>query len=235
MEPSHCIKMDHHHYYYVCVFFSPTPESVRNTPSTDSMPAASAQTCCADHQESESATGSYLPTTQEEEAGPNLPTAHVRPSHPLKSFAVPAVPPTGAAYDPTLPSTPLLSQPSEYWGIKMTYKAGEAERFSRNKSSCIMWNWRGEELFLWICFFPILSPFPHKQLSQLGARLTGGFINAKSFLYFLVNFQLVAIPLLPWRPPRSAPWGEVGLPCPSWFQVLLKCTKAHGCSKSRKV
>nr|XP_028562401.1 neogenin [Podarcis muralis] len=85
-------------------------ESVRNTPSTDTMPASSSQTCCADHQEPESATGSYLPSTQEEETSQSLPTAHVRPSHPLKSFAVPAVPPTGANYDPALPSTPLLSQ-----------------------------------------------------------------------------------------------------------------------------
>ncbi|XP_007439920.1 neogenin [Python bivittatus] len=85
-------------------------ESVRNTPSTDTMPASSSQTCCADHQEPESASGSYLPSTQEEETNQNLPTAHVRPSHPLKSFAVPAVPPTGSTYDPALPSTPLLSQ-----------------------------------------------------------------------------------------------------------------------------
>nr|XP_060611238.1 neogenin isoform X7 [Anolis sagrei ordinatus] len=85
-------------------------ESIRNTPSTDTMPASSSQTCCAEHPEPESAAGPYLPGTQEEEAGPNLPTAHVRPSHPLKSFAVPAVPPSGATYDPALPSTPLLSQ-----------------------------------------------------------------------------------------------------------------------------
>ncbi|CAI5793018.1 neogenin isoform X1 [Podarcis lilfordi] len=88
----------------------PPQQSVRNTPSTDTMPASSSQTCCADHQEPESATGSYLPSTQEEETSQSLPTAHVRPSHPLKSFAVPAVPPTGATYDPALPSTPLLSQ-----------------------------------------------------------------------------------------------------------------------------
>ncbi|XP_060115770.1 neogenin isoform X11 [Heteronotia binoei] len=88
----------------------PPQQSVRNTPSTDTMPASSSQTCCTDHQEPESATGPYLPSTQEEEPGQNLPTAHVRPSHPLKSFAVPAVPPTGATYDPALPSTPLLSQ-----------------------------------------------------------------------------------------------------------------------------
>uniref|UniRef100_A0A8C3H9Y5 Neogenin n=1 Tax=Chrysemys picta bellii TaxID=8478 RepID=A0A8C3H9Y5_CHRPI len=85
-------------------------ESVRNTPSTDTMPASSSQTCCADHQEPESATASYLANAQEEDSGQSLPTAHVRPSHPLKSFAVPAVPPTGSAYDPALPSTPLLTQ-----------------------------------------------------------------------------------------------------------------------------
>lgn len=87
-------------------------ESVRNTPSTDTMPASSSQTCCADHQDPEGATSSsYLASSQEEDSGQGLPTAHVRPSHPLKSFAVPAVPPPGPpTYDPALPSTPLLSQ-----------------------------------------------------------------------------------------------------------------------------
>ncbi|KAM6257696.1 neogenin isoform 1-T1 [Porphyrio hochstetteri] len=84
-------------------------ESVRNTPSTDTMPAASSQTC-ADHQDPESSAGSYLANAQEEDSAQSLPTAHVRPSHPLKSFAVPAVPPAGATYDPALPSTPLLTQ-----------------------------------------------------------------------------------------------------------------------------
>uniref|UniRef100_A0A4W2H7H6 Neogenin n=1 Tax=Bos indicus x Bos taurus TaxID=30522 RepID=A0A4W2H7H6_BOBOX len=87
-------------------------ESVRNTPSTDTMPASSSQTCCTDHQDPEGATSSsYLASSQEEDSGQSLPTAHVRPSHPLKSFAVPAIPPTGPpTYDPALPSTPLLSQ-----------------------------------------------------------------------------------------------------------------------------
>uniref|UniRef100_A0A8C3FP35 Neogenin n=1 Tax=Chrysemys picta bellii TaxID=8478 RepID=A0A8C3FP35_CHRPI len=98
---SHC---EYPHFYFSIV------ESVRNTPSTDTMPASSSQTCCADHQEPESATASYLANAQEEDSGQSLPTAHVRPSHPLKSFAVPAVPPTGSAYDPALPSTPLLTQ-----------------------------------------------------------------------------------------------------------------------------
>uniref|UniRef100_A0A8C1SSM7 Neogenin 1 n=1 Tax=Cyprinus carpio TaxID=7962 RepID=A0A8C1SSM7_CYPCA len=51
---------------------------------------------------------------EEEPPSINPPTAHVRPTHPLKSFAVPAItvsahnPPT---YETALPSTPLLAQP----------------------------------------------------------------------------------------------------------------------------
>ncbi|XP_053783470.1 neogenin isoform X8 [Desmodus rotundus] len=90
----------------------PPQQSVRNTPSTDTMPASSSQTCCTDHPDPEGATSSsYLASSQEEDSGQSLPTAHVRPSHPLKSFAVPAIPPPGPpTYDPALPSTPLLSQ-----------------------------------------------------------------------------------------------------------------------------
>ncbi|XP_071425084.1 neogenin isoform X5 [Pithys albifrons albifrons] len=84
-------------------------ESVRNTPSTDTLPAASAPPG-TDHQDPEGSTGSYLGSAQEEDPAQGLPTAHVRPSHPLKSFAVPAVPPAGPSYDPALPSTPLLTQ-----------------------------------------------------------------------------------------------------------------------------
>ncbi|NWT04412.1 NEO1 protein, partial [Mionectes macconnelli] len=84
-------------------------ESVRNTPSTDTLPAPSAPPG-TDHQDTEGSTGSYLGSAQEEDPAQGLPTAHVRPSHPLKSFAVPAVPPAGASYDPSLPSTPLLTQ-----------------------------------------------------------------------------------------------------------------------------
>lgn len=89
-------------------------ESVRNTPSSDTMPASSSQPC-ADHQDPDSSSGAYLGSAQEEDAAQSLPTAHVRPSHPLKSFAVPAVPAAGSAYDPALPSTPLLTQQGE-WG-----------------------------------------------------------------------------------------------------------------------
>ncbi|XP_015494375.1 neogenin isoform X7 [Parus major] len=81
----------------------PPQQSVRNTPSTDTMPAASAVPS-AELPEPE---GPFL-AAEEEPQGP--PTAHVRPSHPLKSFAVPAVPPSGGPFDPALPSTPLLTQ-----------------------------------------------------------------------------------------------------------------------------
>uniref|UniRef100_A0A452IJ24 Fibronectin type-III domain-containing protein n=1 Tax=Gopherus agassizii TaxID=38772 RepID=A0A452IJ24_9SAUR len=114
-HPIHSLDNPHHHFHSGSLphFYFPIVESVRNTPSTDTMPASSSQTCCADHQEPESATASYLANAQEEDSGQSLPTAHVRPSHPLKSFAVPAVPPTGSTYDPALPSTPLLTQQGE--------------------------------------------------------------------------------------------------------------------------
>ncbi|NWW52335.1 NEO1 protein, partial [Pedionomus torquatus] len=132
-HPIHSLDNPHHHFHsgnlasptrsYLHHQVSPWPmgtsmshsdranstESVRNTPSTDTMPVSSAQPC-ADHQDAESAAGSFLASAQEEDSSQNLPTAHVRPSHPLKSFAVPAVPAAGASYDPALPSTPLLTQ-----------------------------------------------------------------------------------------------------------------------------
>uniref|UniRef100_A0A3B1KGJ5 Neogenin 1a n=1 Tax=Astyanax mexicanus TaxID=7994 RepID=A0A3B1KGJ5_ASTMX len=83
-------------------------ESVRNTPSTDLLPASAQQSCTTDHSETDV---SYHSSAAEEESGYNPPTAHVRPTHPLKSFAVPAVPPHGTPYEGVaLPSTPLLSQ-----------------------------------------------------------------------------------------------------------------------------
>uniref|UniRef100_A0A8D2JAX4 Neogenin n=1 Tax=Varanus komodoensis TaxID=61221 RepID=A0A8D2JAX4_VARKO len=111
-HPIHSLDNPHHHFHSGSLA-SPTCSHLHHQASprpVGSSVSHSDRTCCAEHQESEGATGSYLPSTQEEEAGQNLPTAHVRPSHPLKSFAVPAIPPAGAAYDPALPSTPLLSQ-----------------------------------------------------------------------------------------------------------------------------
>uniref|UniRef100_A0A670ZA96 Neogenin n=1 Tax=Pseudonaja textilis TaxID=8673 RepID=A0A670ZA96_PSETE len=120
-HPIHSLDNPHHHFHSGNLA-SPTCNYLHHqanlwpvgTSVTDTMPASLSQTCCADHQEPESASASYLPSTQEEETSQNLPTAHVRPSHPLKSFAVPAVPPAGSTYDPALPSTPLLSQQGDH-------------------------------------------------------------------------------------------------------------------------
>ncbi|XP_055756199.1 neogenin-like isoform X12 [Salvelinus fontinalis] len=92
-------------------------ESVRNTPSTEPLPPQAQPPCQAEHQHPDpegsyqgstatddepSASGSYCSAGQP-------PTAHVRPTHPLKSFAVPASP--AAIFEsPALPSTPLLTQ-----------------------------------------------------------------------------------------------------------------------------
>uniref|UniRef100_UPI00398F0AB8 neogenin-like isoform X4 n=1 Tax=Pristiophorus japonicus TaxID=55135 RepID=UPI00398F0AB8 len=85
-------------------------ESVRNTPNSDMSPALSSQTHPVENVETDIPTVSYLPASQEEESNRSVPTAHVRPSHPLKSFAVIAIPPVSTSYDVASSSTPLLSQ-----------------------------------------------------------------------------------------------------------------------------
>uniref|UniRef100_A0A8C2EQD5 Neogenin 1 n=1 Tax=Cyprinus carpio TaxID=7962 RepID=A0A8C2EQD5_CYPCA len=79
-------------------------ESVRNQAPAPEPPVAPSQpSTTAEHQKTEALI--------KEEPSINPPTAHVRPTHPLKSFAAPAItvsthnPPT---YETTLPSTPLL-------------------------------------------------------------------------------------------------------------------------------
>ncbi|XP_028825055.1 neogenin-like isoform X5 [Denticeps clupeoides] len=83
----------------------PPQQPARNTPGPDSLPAPTQSVSTVDHKEVE--------VVKEEEPSYNPPTAHVRPTHPLKSFAVPAIPAVSAhTFEvPALPSTPLLSQP----------------------------------------------------------------------------------------------------------------------------
>lgn len=63
-----------------------------------------------------------LPQTQPEhssnEDAPSrtIPTACVRPTHPLRSFANPLLPPPMSAIEPKVPYTPLLSQAGECEG-----------------------------------------------------------------------------------------------------------------------
>uniref|UniRef100_A0A8C1SXQ3 Neogenin 1 n=1 Tax=Cyprinus carpio TaxID=7962 RepID=A0A8C1SXQ3_CYPCA len=90
-------------------------ESVRSQPPAPEPPVAPSQpSTTAELQKTE------VLIKEEEPPSINPPTAHVRPTHPLKSFAVPAItvsahnPPT---YETALPSTPLLAQPVP--GVKM--------------------------------------------------------------------------------------------------------------------
>ncbi|XP_068131848.1 neogenin isoform X3 [Hyperolius riggenbachi] len=89
---------------------SQAAESVRHTPSCDTVVAASSSSQTGG-EDPDPPGGSFLPGSLEEDSGPGIPTAHIRPTHPLKSFAVPAVPAPApsAAYEP-LPSSPLLAQ-----------------------------------------------------------------------------------------------------------------------------
>lgn len=98
-------------------------ESVRNTPTTDLLPASAQPSCSIDHSETDV---SYHGSATEDEPSYNPPKAHVRPTHPLKSFAVPSVPAHGSAYEGVaLPSTPLLSQTgtSDSSGLMMPNEA----------------------------------------------------------------------------------------------------------------
>ncbi|XP_027008899.2 neogenin 1a isoform X9 [Tachysurus fulvidraco] len=131
-HPIHSLD-NHHHHYHLGSLASPThnylqhtgsprplassisyldraesPEPVRNTPTTDLLPASAQPSCSIDHSETDI---SYHSSAAEDEPSYNPPTAHVRPTHPLKSFAVPSVPAHASPYEGvSLPSTPLLSQ-----------------------------------------------------------------------------------------------------------------------------
>ncbi|XP_016406303.1 neogenin-like isoform X5 [Sinocyclocheilus rhinocerous] len=82
-------------------------ESVRNTPSADLLPPSGQPSCTTDLSETDI---SYHSSATEEEPAFTTPIAHVRPTHPLKSFAVPAIPAYPMYDSAALPSTPLLSQ-----------------------------------------------------------------------------------------------------------------------------
>ncbi|XP_070816252.1 neogenin 1a isoform X10 [Chaetodon trifascialis] len=98
----------------------PPQQSVRNTPSSEPLPpaTASSQASCPSEILADPEGSYHGSTTTEEEPSyssnlpphrPAHPHAH---AHPLKSFAVPAIPPTAhPTYEsPALPSTPLLAQ-----------------------------------------------------------------------------------------------------------------------------
>ncbi|XP_069382253.1 neogenin 1a isoform X17 [Paralichthys olivaceus] len=147
-HPIHSLD-NHHHHYHMGSLASPTrsylyhqgsghsrphacaspishldrvdsTESVRNTPSSEPLPpaTASSQVSCPSEIMVDPEGSYHGSTTTEEEPSysSNLPphrSAHPHAhAHPLKSFAVPAIPATShPSYEsPALPSTPLLAQ-----------------------------------------------------------------------------------------------------------------------------
>uniref|UniRef100_A0A671R487 Neogenin-like n=1 Tax=Sinocyclocheilus anshuiensis TaxID=1608454 RepID=A0A671R487_9TELE len=78
-----------------------------NTPSADLLPPSGQPSCTTDLSETDI---SYHSSATEEEPAFTTPIAHIRPTHPLKSFAVPAIPAYPMYDSAALPSTPLLSQ-----------------------------------------------------------------------------------------------------------------------------
>ncbi|KAM6950486.1 neogenin 1a isoform 2-T2 [Lycodopsis pacificus] len=147
-HPIHSLD-NHHHHYHMGSLASPTrsylyhqgsghprphacsspvshldrvdsTESVRNTPSSEPLPpaTASSQASCPSEIMADPEGSYHGSTTTEEEPSysSNLPphrSAHPHAhAHPLKSFGVPAIPTTGhPTYEsPALPSTPLLAQ-----------------------------------------------------------------------------------------------------------------------------
>ncbi|KAG5270541.1 hypothetical protein AALO_G00193850 [Alosa alosa] len=136
-HPIHSLD-NHYHHYHLDTLASPThghlhhqhsPRSIttpishldgsnstgetesvsRNIASTELLPAASAQPIYS--VEPSETDVSYHSSAAEDEPNTYPPTAHVRPTHPLKSFAVPAITPHNANFEsPALPSTPLLAQ-----------------------------------------------------------------------------------------------------------------------------
>ncbi|XP_051556039.1 neogenin-like isoform X4 [Myxocyprinus asiaticus] len=136
-HPIHSLD-NHHHHYHLGSLASPTrsylrhqsssrpspishldraesTESVRNTPSADLHPPSCQPSCATDTSETDI---SYHSSVTEDEPVFSAPTAHVRPTHALKSFAVPAIPAHPHYDSAALPGTPLLTQTGPH-SVKM--------------------------------------------------------------------------------------------------------------------
>uniref|UniRef100_A0A673G3F6 Neogenin-like n=1 Tax=Sinocyclocheilus rhinocerous TaxID=307959 RepID=A0A673G3F6_9TELE len=105
-HPIHSLD-NHHHHYHLGSLASPTCSYLHHQSSTRSI-----ATPISHLDRAESTGESALVGLCEELHRPafSTPTAHVRPTHPLKSFAVPAIPAHPMYDSAALPSTPLLSQ-----------------------------------------------------------------------------------------------------------------------------
>uniref|UniRef100_A0A673G3P9 Neogenin-like n=1 Tax=Sinocyclocheilus rhinocerous TaxID=307959 RepID=A0A673G3P9_9TELE len=103
-HPIHSLD-NHHHHYHLGSLASPTCSYLHHQSSTRSIATP------ISHLDRAESTGESALVGLCEELHPfSTPTAHVRPTHPLKSFAVPAIPAHPMYDSAALPSTPLLSQ-----------------------------------------------------------------------------------------------------------------------------
>uniref|UniRef100_A0A672QXT0 Neogenin 1a n=1 Tax=Sinocyclocheilus grahami TaxID=75366 RepID=A0A672QXT0_SINGR len=103
-HPIHSLD-NHHHHYHLGSLASPTRSYLHHQSSTRSIATP------ISHLDRAESTGESALVGLCEELHPfSTPTAHVRPTHPLKSFAVPAIPAHPMYDSAALPSTPLLSQ-----------------------------------------------------------------------------------------------------------------------------
>uniref|UniRef100_A0A671QUY2 Neogenin-like n=1 Tax=Sinocyclocheilus anshuiensis TaxID=1608454 RepID=A0A671QUY2_9TELE len=103
-HPIHSLD-NHHHHYHLGSLASPTCSYLHHQSSTRSIATP------ISHLDRAQSTGESSLVGLCEELHPfSTPTAHVRPTHPLKSFAVPAIPAHPMYDSAALPSTPLLSQ-----------------------------------------------------------------------------------------------------------------------------
>nr|XP_023693958.1 neogenin-like isoform X4 [Paramormyrops kingsleyae] len=90
---------------------SDSAESARSTPSVEPLPGSIPHSGPTEHAQTE---GGFHGSAPDAESGFHPPTAHVRPSHPLKSFAVPPVPAHGPAFEPAA----LTGPPSQLASVK---------------------------------------------------------------------------------------------------------------------
>ncbi|KAM6979590.1 neogenin 1a [Aplochiton taeniatus] len=157
-HPIHSLD-NHHHHYHTGSLASPTrsylyhqssahlrpyacatpishldrvnsTESVRNTPGVEPLPASTQSSCPSEHVDPEGSYHGSTATDEEPSYASNPSTAHLRPAHPLKSFAVPAIPASPHYESPALPSTPLLTQtgPSTHPHVVKTASIGTLGR-----------------------------------------------------------------------------------------------------------
>uniref|UniRef100_A0A671R3R5 Neogenin-like n=1 Tax=Sinocyclocheilus anshuiensis TaxID=1608454 RepID=A0A671R3R5_9TELE len=113
-HPIHSLD-NHHHHYHLGSLASPTRSYLHHQSSTRSIATPISHLDRSESTDLHHAWNQiYHSSATEEEPAFTTPIAHIRPTHPLKSFAVPAIPAYPMYDSAALPSTPLLSQTGKF-------------------------------------------------------------------------------------------------------------------------